>query len=88
MEFLDDDFTVLLFYQYCHIEDPAAICQWQEDMCQNLGLKGRVRVASEGINGTVAGCDSAIQEYITSFHQFPELRPESIHWKTSKATKR
>lgn len=28
MEFLSDDFTVLLYYQYCEIKDPAAIVQW------------------------------------------------------------
>jgi UPF0176 protein len=88
MEFLDADFTVLLYYQYCEIEDTAAILRWQEDVCTELNLKGRIRISPEGLNGTLGGTQAEVEAYIRSFDQYPELSPDTIHWKVSKATSR
>ena len=88
MQFMDNDFTVLLYYQYCDIEDPGAIVQWQENLCESLNLKGRIRVSSEGLNGTLGGSQAEVDEYIKAFDQYPELSPSTIHWKVSKATTR
>mgnify|MGYP003387653476 CR=1 FL=1 len=88
MEFLDEDFTVLLYYQYCLIEDPVAIQKWQQEVCEALDLKGRIRISPEGLNGTLGGSQADVEAYILSFDLFPELEPASIHWKVSKATKR
>ena len=45
-------YQVLLYYKYTTIEDPFAksIC-----FCKSLNLKGRILVATEGINGTLSG---------------------------------
>ena len=88
MEFLEDDFIVLLYYQYCEISDPTAILKWQLELCEALGLKGRIRISAEGLNGTLGGTQAEVDEYIRSFDQYPELNPSSIHWKVSKATSR
>ncbi|MDQ6808058.1 MAG: hypothetical protein M3Z64_01320, partial [Verrucomicrobiota bacterium] len=48
-------FPVILFYKYVSIADPAALVAAQRDLCLALGLKGRILIASEGINGTLAG---------------------------------
>ena len=88
MEFLDDDFTVLLYYQYCDIEDPPAIQQWQQDVCEAHDLKGRIRISPEGLNGTLGGTQANVEAYIRAFDEHPELVPSSIHWKVSKATTR
>jgi UPF0176 protein len=57
------DFQVLLFYKYLHISDPIKLQSEQQKLCQTLGLKGRVIVAKEGINATLEGETSKIQQY-------------------------
>ncbi|NXN25425.1 TSTD2 protein, partial [Nycticryphes semicollaris] len=64
-----DDLTskvgeVLLYYCYCEVKDPEKLCAWQKALCQHLHLTGKVRVASEGINGTVGGSKVATSLYI------------------------
>ncbi|XP_066037596.1 thiosulfate sulfurtransferase/rhodanese-like domain-containing protein 2 isoform X2 [Chamaea fasciata] len=64
-----DDLTsqvgeVLLYYCYCEVSDPEKLCAWQKALCQHLHLTGKVRVASEGINGTVGGSKVATSLYI------------------------
>jgi len=46
------------------IEDPEALKKSQRELCEWLGLKGRIIVASEGINGTVEGDESSTNEYM------------------------
>lgn len=55
---------VLLYYCYCEVKDPEKLCAWQKALCQHLHLTGKVRVASEGINGTVGGSKVAINLYV------------------------
>ncbi|NWR76835.1 TSTD2 protein, partial [Centropus unirufus] len=55
---------VLLYYCYCEVKDPEKLCAWQKALCQHLHLTGKVRVASEGINGTVGGSKAAVSLYI------------------------
>ncbi|XP_042643517.1 thiosulfate sulfurtransferase/rhodanese-like domain-containing protein 2 isoform X3 [Tyto alba] len=64
-----DDLTskvgeVLLYYCYCEVKDPEKLCAWQKALCQHLHLTGKVRIASEGINGTVGGSKVATSLYI------------------------
>ncbi|NXE28269.1 TSTD2 protein, partial [Ardeotis kori] len=64
-----DDLTsnvgeVLLYYCYCEVKDPEKLCAWQKALCEHLHLTGKVRVASEGINGTVGGSKVATNLYI------------------------
>ncbi|KFO91430.1 Thiosulfate sulfurtransferase/rhodanese-like domain-containing protein 2, partial [Buceros rhinoceros silvestris] len=55
---------VLLYYCYCEVKDPEKLCAWQKALCQHLHLTGKIRVASEGINGTVGGSKVATNLYI------------------------
>jgi predicted sulfurtransferase len=55
---------VLLYYKYVTITDPQALRQWQMALCTALGLKGRVIIGKEGINGTVGGPAHALKLYI------------------------
>lgn len=57
-------FKVLLFYKYAAIADTKALMQEQIFLCQKLKLKGRIIVASEGINGTLEGKAEEIEKYI------------------------
>jgi UPF0176 protein len=57
-------YPVILYYKYIDIADPAELANTQRGLCGSLGLKGRILVATEGINGTLAGPICAIEEYI------------------------
>jgi UPF0176 protein len=46
------------------LENPERIRDEQEEFCLNHGLRGRILVAREGINGTVSGPKEAIQAYL------------------------
>jgi UPF0176 protein len=61
---MQSQFAVILFYKYVPVADPAGFASDQRALCQGLGLKGRILVAEEGINGTLAGPAQAIESYI------------------------
>ncbi len=56
-------FTVLLYYQYVPIADPDQFRAEHYALCKQLGLKGRILVGKEGLNGTVAGTAEATEQY-------------------------
>ncbi|XP_067409592.1 thiosulfate sulfurtransferase/rhodanese-like domain-containing protein 2 [Emydura macquarii macquarii] len=62
---------VLLYYCYREVKDPGRLCGWQKSLCQHLHLTGKVRIASEGINGTVGGSKVATSLYIEAMLSHP-----------------
>ena len=56
-------FTVLLYYKYVRLEGPEAFVREHRALCTSLGVMGRILVACEGINGTVAGDAAAMERY-------------------------
>src|SRR5688572_4401646 len=60
---MTEPFPVILFYQYVEVADPVEFATAQRELCLELGLKGRVLIATEGINGTLAGPNAAINRY-------------------------
>ena len=49
------DHLVLKFYEYTPIANPYELCGQQYDYCYKHGLKGRIKIAEEGINATLSG---------------------------------
>ncbi|HZE87135.1 MAG TPA: rhodanese-related sulfurtransferase [Methylomirabilota bacterium] len=66
-------YEVLLYYKYVTIDDPEKVCKQQRDWCEELGLKGRIIIASNGINGTVEGLLENTNEYINRMKQDPRF---------------
>lgn len=56
-------FEVLLYYKFTTIEDPEFFAAEHKRFCESLGLKGRIWIASEGVNGTVSGSKEATTIY-------------------------
>lgn len=54
---------VLLYYKYVAIQYPKQVQKWQAALCAELQLKGRIIIAHEGINGTLAGTHEALEAY-------------------------
>lgn len=70
---------ILLYYKYTKIDDPEGFCKEQKALCERLGIKGRILIAEEGINGTCGGSDEALDEYMKQ----TELTLGEIDWKIS-----
>lgn len=54
---------IIAFYKYVDIENPHEFCKKHMEECTLLNLKGRILVATEGINGSVSGEDDKIEAY-------------------------
>ncbi|KAM6980826.1 thiosulfate sulfurtransferase/rhodanese-like domain-containing protein 2 [Aplochiton taeniatus] len=75
---------VLLYYHYSQVTEPHIICAWQKALCEKLHLTGKVRVATEGINGMVGGTKVATDLYITAVRSHPIFKAlEHEDFKTS-----
>src|SRR3989344_4188520 len=55
--------NVASFYKYADIENPAEFKEEHLDFCKSIGVKGRILVAAEGINGTVCGTPKHVELY-------------------------
>lgn len=78
------NYQILLYYKYVSIEIPEKVCADQRKLCQSLGLKGRIIVAHNGINGTVEGPLDAIKKYIEEMKK--DKRFADIVFKKSEGT--
>jgi UPF0176 protein len=58
-------YEVLLYYKYIDVVNPDIEVNNQRNILSRLNLKGRVLIATEGINGTVCGTSSQCDEYIS-----------------------
>jgi UPF0176 protein len=65
---MDAPYPVILFYKYVTIADPHGFAAEQRTLCARLGLKGRILIANEGINGTLAGSWKSVDEYKATLH--------------------
>lgn len=59
-------YPVILFYKYVAIADAGSFAAEQRQLCESLGLKGRILIAAEGINGTLSGREEEVNRYIAS----------------------
>ena len=74
------DYLIILYYCYTPIEDPEATREDQLRFCIEKGLRGRVIVASEGINGTLSGLKQDCLEYMEYMRR--DARFASIDFKS------
>jgi UPF0176 protein len=74
------DFRVAALYRFTRFEDPAAIQGPLAALCCGLGVKGTLLLAREGINGTIAGEDAAIEAVLDHIRALPgcaDLQPKT-----------
>ena len=74
--------TILLYYRYTDVEYPARQVELQKALCTDLGLNGRIIIATEGINGTVAGTHEACSAYMAYMNRHEVFH--SIDFKISQ----
>lgn len=71
---------VLLYYAFAPLADPEAIRLWQRDLCEGLGLRGRILVSKHGLNGTVGGDLEAVKIYRRKTREYPAFRDIDFKW--------
>ncbi|MEK6915095.1 MAG: rhodanese-related sulfurtransferase [Nanoarchaeota archaeon] len=54
---------IILFYKFVNLENTEKLKKEHLDFCNNLGVKGRVLLANEGINGSVSGTTDQVEAY-------------------------
>lgn len=64
-------YRVLLFYKYVRIEEPEHFTAEHLQYCKDLGVKGRILIASEGINGTLSGTIQQTERYMQDLRANP-----------------
>lgn len=75
---------ILLFYKYVAVADPQALSAWVRERAAALGLRGRVLVAAEGINGTLEGTHEDTDAFARALLADPRFADVSV--KRSKGT--
>ncbi|GKU25848.1 rhodanese-related sulfurtransferase [Clostridium folliculivorans] len=57
-------YRILLYYKFIDIEDSEEFTKEHLKLCKDIGLKGRILIAHEGINGTVSGTVDQTERYM------------------------
>src|SRR5690625_7494767 len=70
----NNNYQVLLYYNFVEIEDPETFAAEHLQFCKDLGLKGRILIAPEGINGTVSGTVEQTEKYMETMHDDPKFK--------------
>ena len=71
---------VILFYGFRPILDPEAIRLWQRDLCERLELKGRILLSVHGINATLGGDQTALEQYVHHTQQYSGFEDIDFKW--------
>ncbi|MFB9753823.1 rhodanese-related sulfurtransferase [Paenibacillus hodogayensis] len=66
-----NDYRILLFYKYVPVPEAEAFAAEHLDFCRRLGVKGRILIADEGINGTLSGTVEQTDEYAAALRSHP-----------------
>ena len=81
-------YTVILFYRYVNIDNVDILRVKLLKFCTALGILGRILVAPEGINGTLAGSATSIEafmQYMSNDERFTQVDWKCTHMEGSTA---
>ena len=76
-------FTIAALYHFSPVNDLQTLQKSIRATCERLEIKGTILLATEGINGTVAGTKSNIAEFLASLQATSEF--SGIEWKLSES---
>jgi UPF0176 protein len=76
---MESGLKVLAFYKFAHIDKPRVFARELQNWCRHLGIKGRILVGEEGINGGVSGTEEQTETF--KQHVRSDLRFSNIVFK-------
>jgi UPF0176 protein len=71
---------IVLFYAFAPLADPEAIRLWQRDLGEALGLRGRILISKDGVNGTLGGDLPVLKKWLRSFRSYAPFANVDIKW--------
>ncbi len=79
----EPEFRVAALYRFCRLDEFESLRQPLAAFCCMQGIKGTLLLASEGINGTVAGTPQAIAALIEQLEAMPALSGLEVKYSSS-----
>ncbi|MEB7506032.1 rhodanese-related sulfurtransferase [Arthrobacter koreensis] len=76
---------IALYYAFTPLPDPEAVRLWQRTLCEKLGLRGRILISKDGINGTVGGELNAVKAYVKATREYPAFKKMDIKYSEGSA---
>ena len=78
---MSQPYNILLYYCYTHIENPGEFKEKHHRYCAENGLRGRIIIAQEGINGTISGLTAVCEKYMRDLKA--DIRFVHTHFKVA-----
>lgn len=72
---------VTALYKFVRFDDPEALREPLLGRLSELGIKGTILLATEGVNGTIAGTSEAMEQALAAISALPGC--ETLEWKDS-----
>ena len=79
------DITIAALYRFCRLDAPERLRKPLAAYCCGRSIKGTLLIASEGINGTVAGSPAAIDELIAHLEAIPGMAGLEVKFSAAAA---
>ncbi|MES2971143.1 MAG: rhodanese-related sulfurtransferase [Patescibacteria group bacterium] len=76
---------IILYYKFVPVTDPDMTMRWQRELCERLGLKGRVIIAKHGINGTLGGELKNVKSYVKAMNLTEQFKKIQYKWSDGSA---
>ena len=76
---------IAALYHFTRFADCAALRQPLASLCCGLGVKGTLLLAPEGINGTIAGSDAAINQVLDHLRALPGCAALEVKFSRAEA---
>ena len=77
-------YVVAALYHFTRFDDPASLQGPLQNLCDTHGLRGSILIATEGVNGTIAGSRTGIDAALAHIRALPGCA--GLEWKESTAT--
>lgn len=76
---------IILYYKFVPLKDPQTVMHWQRVLCERLGLKGRILISQQGINGTLGGPVEGLKRYKKAMNLHPQFKGIMYKWSEGSA---
>lgn len=76
---------IILYYKFVKLSDPDMTMRWQRELCEKLGLKGRIIISAHGINGTVGGDLKKVKAYVKAMNLTIQFKGMQYKWSDGSA---
>ena len=77
---------IILYYKFVPVADPDITMRWQRELCERLGLRGRIILAPHGINGTLGGSLDSLREYKRAMNRTSIFKGIDYKWTLGAAS--